>query len=696
MSNLIRFQSGSGWIIGRLTMLSLAVIFPLVVNADIVVLENGREYEGVLLRADAEKLIFRQNGAEVAYDRADVVHVRLQKRREWDAFNHVDEIPDDKLQNAMAARISPRKYPGAGTYTLLDSTSIVLQSPRTWRRTHRFLKQILHEHGADATVQSLTYRADADEVTVKHGISIRTDGSVVHLRDTAIQDESIYSNSPRYNILCKRRFALPEGTPGVVLDGQTEVVRKKALNDFYFYDEFLFGALDPIRRKRVEIHVPEKFDIKWQILNDPAGHVSHSSKQYGDGTVHTWVREHTPNLIPEPQMPPLAAVVPRLVVSADPRSWKEIAADYEAGLTRQLVAVQVPEVPARGVTALWNYVSGRIQAQGIPVAASGYLPGSPRKTHKLRGGAPVDRAFLFYAWLQEEEEVSENIGWGWVRSRKRGKPAPDVPCIQAFDIPVVTRSKAQNNEMKLLMLGDELDAFGEPLRRYGGCAYLTPAGSLESLPIPEPEQDRTEHRVKVTWNEAGEGMVREKLSFFGSSARSLRAWRRLTREEIRNRVEGIVSDSVPRAQSIKFEVSGDVQKNGVPLHLHLSYSAPRLVDAGRKLASFQAPWLEYTASLSGRDKRRFPVLWKRPHKSSTVVEITSPAVFKMASLPPPTDIAGEGLQIGVRTTEKKDTVTLQVKYQRDVLELAADKYQHLKRVLEKRASLGRQYWVWER
>lgn len=694
MSNLIRSRSGSTWIIGCFTILSLVASLPLVVNADIIILENGREYEGVLVRADAEKLIFKQNGSEVEYDRSEVVHVRLQKQREWDAFNHVDEIADDKLQKAMSTRISPRKYPGAGTYTLLDSTSIVLQSPRTWRRTHRFVKQILHEHGADATVQALTYRADADEVTVKHGISIRTDGSVVHLRDTAIQDESIYSNSPRYNILRKRRFALPEGSPGVVLDGETEVVRKKALNDFYFYDEFLFGAFDPIRRKRVEIYVPEQFDINWQILNDPAGHVSHSREQYGDGTVHTWVRENTPNLVPEPQMPPLAAVVPRLVVSADPRSWKEIAADYRVGLNRHLGAAQVPEAPVQSVAALWNYVSRRIQAQEIPVAASGYLPGSPQETYELRGGVPVDRAFLLYAWLKEE--VSASIGWGWVRARKRGKPAPEVPCIQAFDIPVVTQPKTKNNETKWLMLGDELDAFGEPLRRYGGCAYITPSGVLESVPISDPEQDRTEHRVKVTWNEEGDGTVRERMSFFGSSARSLRAWRQLTHEEIRNRVEEIVSDRVPHAQSIKFEVSGDVQKNGVPLHLQLSYSAPRLVDAGQKIASFQAPWLEYTASLLGRDKRQFSILWERPHKSSTVVKIMSPDAFQMASLPPPTDISGKGLQISVHTIEKNGAVTLQVDYQRDVLELAAEKYQYLKRILQKRAALGIHYWVWER
>ena len=674
-------------------VLLAAIGVGLFVRADIIVLKNGREYEGVLVRADDEHVVFRRDGAEQEYARSDVVHVRLQKRRKWDAYKTAAKIPDELLQNALAAQVPPQKFPGAGTYTLLNSREIFLESPKRWRENHRFIIQILHEHGEDATINSKNYRVDADAVEILHGISIRPDGSVVHLRDTAVQDEALYSDTPRYDTLRKRRYALPEGAPGIVLDAETRFTRRKVLEDFYYYDEFRFGGIDPVRHAEISVHVPQGVKLAWQVLNDPEGVVTHTLDTTAGATVHRWVRKDAPDLVPEPQMPPLADVVPRLVISTDPRSWSEIAADYrEALLSQMAAATGIPKPPAAGIDELWGYVSERIEELPVSLNASGFSPGSPVKTFNLRRGAAVDRTFLLYAWLRKID--ARDPAWMWIRSRSRGAIADKVPCIQAFDTPCVALGDERNE--RFLLLGDELDALGEPGRRAGGSTYLASTGELLSIPIPDPVADRTEHSIQVAWEPDGRAEVKEKLSFYGASARSLRAWRRLTDKEIRNQVEGVVADKAARAEDIEYKVGGDVSKNDSPLHLELRYRSPALIDAGRKLASFQPPWLAYQARLVGRDERRFDLFWDMPVQSTTMLTIRAPEGFRLASLPSPENVEDHGLKVAIEAGREGGATSLQVSYRRDVLALGAEKYPFLKKVLEQRAAIGRNYWVWEK
>ena len=338
------------------------------VRGDLIVLQDGREYDGRLVRATAEQVVFRQNGEERRYERSEVVHVRLQKERRWDDVQQVSEIPDSALQKAVAHTVDPRAYPGAGTLTLLSATRVRLLGPQHWQRTEREITRVLNEHGENASVRSILYRVDAERVEILHGLSVRPEGTVLHLRDTAVQDESVYADQPRYDRLKRRRFALPEGKAGIVLDSATRLHRDRALPLEWFYDEFLFGGMDPGVTLEVHILVPEGCPFRWTVLNDRDSRVSHSTETTADGTWHHWIRTDSPQLLPEPMMPPLADIVPRLVVSTQPGSWAEIADGYRERL--QALEESFPGLPAAdatGVDTLWETVSRQVRGVGRPV-----------------------------------------------------------------------------------------------------------------------------------------------------------------------------------------------------------------------------------------------------------------------------------------------------------------------------------------
>ena len=304
--------------------------------ADLIVLRDGHEYEGTLVRATKDSVVFRRGDRTVTYPRSEVVHIRLQKKRKWAGARRAADIPDEEFQTALAEneRIDPRKWPGAGVVTLLRKLTVEVRTPQTWVLRSRRIVRILNEHGESASVQQMVYRGDVDRVRILYGITVRPDGAVLHLADTAVQDESVYPEYPRYDTVRRRRFALPEGKPGNVLASEVEIERVRPMKLMYFAREFLFGGRDPVVRAEVEISAPPDVPFHWTVLNDPEGTVRHTVERRKGRVVHRWVRLHSPQMLPEPLMPPWSDVVPRLVASAGTTSWAEAAARFRAELQR--------------------------------------------------------------------------------------------------------------------------------------------------------------------------------------------------------------------------------------------------------------------------------------------------------------------------------------------------------------------------
>ena len=672
----------------------------LAARADLIVLQDGHEYEGLLLEATPQEIVFRRDGrdADDRYPRAEVVHIRLQERREWDAFSHADQIPDPILK--VARQTAPRlpDYPGAAAVTLFQLDSIVLRTPQTWSREQRTLFAILKEDGDRVSVRELNFQKNAESVAIIHAVTLRPDGTVLHLKDTAVQEESPYPDIPRYDTRLRRRFALPEGKPGNLFDVATLQVREKPLPDEFFYEEFLFAGEDPAREISVEITAPAGCELHWQLLNDPQGQVGHTEEKTAAGVRHRWTRRDAPLLLPEPMMPPLADCVPRLVVSAFPGSWAEVAAQVETALAEcDKAYASVPPAPNvrndRFVPdALLEFVSRNVQDANIPPAATGYRPGPPAETLNIRRAPQLDRSYLLYRWLRAAG--GQDVSWVWLRPRTSGRAAPEVPSLEAFTVPAIRI--AGKGQPLFLLPGGDLDAVGEPMLSFVGAACLMPGQGLSRIPALSLELPGTDQTLKLDFDRAGNATVRQTIAYRGEDARKLRAWRRLTREQIRNAVEGEVHALDARATEIRYRVEGDVKRNGGALALVLDYSIPRLADRGPTLTSAQLPWLHFDAGIVGRSQRRFPLFWATPRHDSVTLDIGAPAPLALyagadtAKLE--TAVAKLETVLG-KAADGRTRYTLD--YLRTVTEAPATDYPAFKQCLEKRASIARQFWVWK-
>jgi len=677
--------------------LSLSVLLLAVlstgVRGDIIVLRDGHEYAGTLVEATADGLTFRgKDGKQTEYKRGDIVHVRLQKRRRWADAGTVAEIADSLLNQRLEAGKTPPRAPGAATLTLHAKTAIRLLTTQTWEWRHREIVQVLTDAGESASVQSVYFRRDAESAQILHGISIRPDGTVSHLRDTAVQTESIYAATPRYDKIVKIRFAMPEGKPGTVLDYKTEVVRNAPSHDETFFGEFLFGAHDPKLDMQLEITSPPGLELRWQLLNDPDTSVQYKSGTKDGMTVHSWSRKASPQLHPEPLMPPLADIVPRVVVGVESGDWNAIAkqcGDTLAACDASCAQPALPEGVTATVEALWEYVSRNISSNGISLGATGYAPGDAGETLALRQGAPLDRTYLYYGWLKSAGTT--DVCWSWLRSRGRGALAEDVPHIRAFSTPAVV---IDGDSPMFILLGDDLSAFGEPALGQGGTDCVVAGKGRMTVPVAPTDWQGTDRAVAIELSRSGDARVEESITYHGPSARSLRAWRRKTTDEIMNDVRGMVNSVHAGGRDIEYEIKGDIRENAGDLVLKLSYVLPKLADARRSLCSLQPPWLSYNANVVGRPGRQLPLHWDTPFRSSVTVSVQGPGGLQAYAAPPSATCDDGPARLATECSMDGSQSRFSLVYERAALDAPVADYARLKTCLETRASLGRQYWVW--
>ncbi|NOY83186.1 MAG: DUF3857 domain-containing protein [Kiritimatiellaeota bacterium] len=664
------------------------------VHADLIVLRDGREYEGALLRTDGDEVVFRQDGKEIRYPRAQVVHIRLQKRRQWDEFDRAEQISDPVLKKCLKVRVQPGRYPGAGTATLYEYTKVRLRSPQLWSTQRRTVVQVLNEHGESASVRNILYRNDVDGTRIVHAITVRPDGRVLHLQDTAVQDGSVYAGLKRYDTVKRRRFALPEGKAGVILDAATETDRQKALPFMRFAAEFVFGGPDPVLERVVEVFVPAGCPFSWRIVNDPDKAVAYTRRAVEGGVLHRWERLHSPQTMPEPMMPPWADVTPRLVVAADSRTWEAIAAEY-AGLLDRLEREfgDIPAPPSKDPIELWRRVSREVKGLGVPIFASGRVPRSPAETWKMRSGAPIDRAYLLYRWLQIAGVA--NVRWVWLRPRSWGRLVPETPALNFLEVPGV-QFETRTGKTMLLVPGDDLDAPEEPAARLGGAACLIAGRGLDKLAVAPADALGTERLVRVQLDRKGNARVRERTVYRGAAARALRAWRRLTPDEIRNQVQRRVRDVDSRAADLTWKIGGDVTRNKPEISLEMSYTIPEFADCRSTLCALRPPWLEYEARAVGRDTRRFPLFWEQARQDRVTVEIEGPTGFAAYAGPSAVSRRAGPVQLVADVETRGALVRTTVTVRRDGLEAPASAYSDMKKTLETRAALGRRYWIWRR
>jgi uncharacterized protein DUF3857 len=669
----------------------LAVTLAWSATADTLYLRDGEQAPGHLTRMSEDTVWFENRDGEHEFKKSEVHKVQLQRARQFDGVEKVDQITDPDLKQCLDKLPEVADFPAAGAVTLLDRAIFDLTEEGAVKVTRRFISRVLRQRGEQVATSSVWYFEDTDTPRIDYALTITPDGRVLHLDDAALKNEAIFARFPDYRRLSRYRFACKEPRPGSVLDVQYTV--KKGLAGLLdsFYTQEVFRAKEPILRQEVIVLIPAAKE-KTLVAELAGPEVVTPSRSVADGLVRlTWTLTDPQKGLPtEPLMPPVTAFAPTLTLGTA-ATWNAVSATYAKALKTlgplpDELAAKAKELAAQdGARAIHSFVARGIRTVPVPHPSYSFMPQAPADTAKRGLANELDKNVLYWKLLEAAGIDSSLV---LTRDRARGPLAENVPSLRAFNRSAVyladedLYSNAASDTLAFDTLPGQLQ--GTPVLRAG---VQNPLATTQQ-PALEAEADQTTFKAVL----ATDGALHIEVTYTatGNGCTWMRNLKDLDEQKLRNQLQQFAGYLHPAAALTDYSTSELADLNQSPW-LSLTCEIPGYaVKAGDDLMLFDLPALYYSAQSVGRPSRIFDLFWPHVSRDSTTGTIAIPDGFTVYSMPENVTFDSPVASYHASLQAKNGTVTFSDVHDLKVNQAPRDAYADYKACLELRARIPRQ------
>lgn len=538
---------------------------------------------------------------------------------------------DSKQVLEAAADITVSKYPDCDVATVDGRMVRVYRPDGTGQCQDEVYVKVLTEKGkrGNRTLRmSFTlpyFRAEVVKIEV-----IKPEGAVVPVDVAANSKETIDDSQMGMNIYDPNHRILQVNIPGVEVGDiihsirRTEVLRPIIPGEFAEYN--VFAGEGYIRRLAYEIYEPSEKPLKQIILRDEVpGTIQHTIRPAGSSeTLHRWEVKHVPRMFNEPNMPPHAQVLQRLMVSTTP-NWEAVSKWYwdlskphldatNAGMKKtveELIAGAKTDLEK--IYAVFYYVSKNIRYMGITPEKDrpGFEPHDVCLTFDNKYGVCRDKAALLVSMLNlaglQSYPVLINVGL---------KVDSEVPAPY-FNHAIVAVELVKGE----YVLMDPTDENTKELLPSYECdqSYLVcrPEGdTIRISPVIPSEENMLQVTTIATLDTAGRLTAKSEIGFAGVNDNAYRGiFARMKSDDKRRFFESNLKRTMPGAtlQILKITPE-DMLDTSAPLRVEMEFTSEGMVAAGGGKAIANLPWVgkglgvaNFILGGTGLEKRKYPI-----------------------------------------------------------------------------------------
>ena len=569
--------------------------------------------------------------------------------------------------SAFADDITLDKYPDADVVLVDEHIETIYQADGTYITTEEDWKKALTERGRRSlSTLSIGYSLRYGKGEILLVEIIDAEGKVRAVDFAKTLKEATDNSSTSENIYDPLDKVLSCSVPGIKVGETLHVKTRRTMTKSRVKDQWadieIFESTMPIVRTSVRIDGPLSRPLKNIAVRNPLGNVVSSVVTNGDRVVYSWTAENSPQMFPEPSMPPYWTLGQHLRISTA-SNWQELSKWYwdvavphlektNAAMTNKVEeimgSVGADAAPIDKVRAIYKFVSQEIRYMGLTMedTSPGYAPHDVDLTFDNRYGVCRDKAALLVAMFRiagfESYPVLISVS---AAKMDHGVPAP-------FFNHAVVAVKLDGD----YILMDPTDESSRDLcpAYLGDCSYL--------VAHPEGEDLRTSPVVPPANNAVtivGSGLLGKDGSLLADYAISLRgindnAFRRhllSLKPEQRRELFGKAVESVSAgAELMKCDIEPkDLQDTTKELGVKLLVKYPEVLLRGETRDELSVPSLSSALGaanwlLSGRtalESRKYPLKVSSTALADEKMEIDlAGAVGATASMPDDVTIDG--------------------------------------------------------
>ncbi len=405
-------------------------------------------------------------------------------------------LDDAAIAELIANAPDAKQYPQASAYILADQT-IVTVNPDSSAVTDYFAVVKLFQDRARGTFadRKQLYNADAESVVVVKAVTHLPDGTVMPVEEKAMHDLTpmFLSNASIYSNIMQKVVSFPGVAPGVVLDLHLRKFTSKPeeADEFFVWGTQLFRGPEPYGFKELSITLPENFNLRYKYQNDGVDYTTSTA----DGKVtHTWTNEWVPQIIPEPFMPPLDFIAPRLIyTNADTwdqvgkwvgeKFYSHVKTDGEVKKKAEQLT-KGAKTRAESINKLSLYVIKEIRGVGentLPLGIAGYEPNDANEVLENKYGDWRDKSVLLVSLLRSAgiEAFPHFV------MRSAAPLAEEYPSMKQFDAVYVYIPEYMGAPLWVDPFADESE-FGYCPNAQGATGLLVREDGSELLEVAKP------------------------------------------------------------------------------------------------------------------------------------------------------------------------------------------------------------------
>ncbi|MBQ3807976.1 MAG: DUF3857 domain-containing protein [Kiritimatiellae bacterium] len=568
---------------------------------------------------------------------------------------------------AFADDITVEKYPDADVVLVDERVDTVYQADGTYVTTEEDWKKALTERGRRSlSTLSIGYSLRYGKGEILLVEIIDAEGKVRAVDFASTLKEATDNSSTGANIYDPLDKVLSCSIPGIKIGETLHVKTRRTVTKSRVKDQWadmeIFESTMPIVRTSVRIDGPISRPLKNIAVRNPLGNVVSSVVTNGDRIVYSWTVKNSPQMFPEPAMPPYWTQGQNLRVSTA-ANWQELSKWYwdvsvpHLEKTNAAMTNKVEEIMASAganataiekVRAMYKFVSQEIRYMGLTMedTSPGYAPHDVDLTFDNRYGVCRDKAALLVAMFR----IAGFESYPVLISVSAAKMDNEVPT--PFFNHAVVAVKMDGD----YILMDPTDESSRDLcpAYLGDCSYLVahPEGeSLRTAPVVPPAKNALAVVGSGRLGKDGSLLADYAISFHGINDNTYRRrFLSLKPEQRRELFEKVVEGVSAGAELMRCDIEPkDLQDTTKELGVKLLVKYPEVLLRGETRDELSVPSLSSALGsanwlLSGRtalESRKYPLKVSSTALAEEKMEIDlAGAVGATATMPDDNKIEG--------------------------------------------------------
>ncbi len=601
---------------------------------DIIYTEKGEEHKCRILKINPDSIYIMTSEGNLTFPSEEIRSIDLAKKREGYLWKTTKDIEDPILLKSLQTDLS--EFKDKRYVDIYSNRQLKIERDSSFSYSLRLIRAICSEKGRSAGNLSFNYQLKEENLEINFGRTITEEGNVLHLRENAIEDASIYSRIPPYENAHEIKVALPEVKPGNFLDIKI-TIRGKITPSFPFILETTPGSAGPTLKSVIRVEAPRYFDIAWQNwkLSKPETRFS------GKNKILHWEIDNLEALEDEDNAPPKSYIFPRITAGIN-NDWEKISQNFK----KHLEGKYTPK--NQESKDIYNEIINLLRFVDVPSYKYKCYPKSSEEILESKLANSLDKTSLLYSALISQGYTAELV---LVRSKTRGELAKKVPSLYQFDGALI---KLRGN---FLDPSSELNPYGYVRAEYQGVlGFSVTKNEFVKVPLFEPDKEKTSTSRTIELNEKGEAKIEENLKLIGNMALSLKSLRYMREEDKKNIIESYLNRNIPGSNIIDLSLM-HIEDEVPEVEIGIKYSAKGLALKQGSFLLFHIPGVNYSAFFVGTTERKYPIYWGKLSKGENDIKINIPQGYEVRYLPKEINLTNQFVEFenSFETDEKSIT-----------------------------------------